>query len=300
MPRFRKADKQAAFVVRQHSVLGKARHGYYEKYSHHLKIHSLGTQRNYQQALTRIVKWLQDNKLGDIHTIDATLAVQYLNLRGQSVQQKTLDQERQALQLLLQCALPVIKSELSQTLVSRAYTSSQVLLIQQAQTSKYQLATQIALDTGLRAHELLTLRPANEQPASKHRTWSTQRFLGKSGHRYSVVGKGGLIREVLLSYPLAHQLEQQRLSTPNIITDRGIHYAQHYAIGGGKAWSNSFSAASQRVLGWTHGAHGLRHTYAQSRMQALQQQGFLYAAALAIVSQEMGHFRPEITEVYLK
>ena len=31
---------------------------------------------------------------------------------------------------------------------------------------------------GLRAHELLTLRPANERPASAHREWSSDRFPG--------------------------------------------------------------------------------------------------------------------------
>ena len=71
-------------------------------------------------------------------------------------------------------------------------------------------------------------------------------------------------------------------------------------ISGGKNWSNSFSAASKRVLGWSFGAHGVRHSYAQNRMDELQQRGFLYPVALEIVSQALGHFRPDITEVYLR
>ncbi len=85
---------------------------------------------------------------------------------------------------------------------------------------------------------------------------------------------------------------------PVIVKDRKINYECHYNIGGGKDWSNSFSAASKRILGWTHGAHGLRHTYAQSRMDELQRNSFIYYEALGIVSQELGHFRPDITEVY--
>lgn len=73
-----------------------------------------------------------------------------------------------------------------------------------------------------------------------------------------------------------------------------------YDISGGKKWSNSFSAASKRALGWTHGAHGLRHTYAQDRMNELQKIGFNYLETLGIVSQELGHFRPDITEIYLR
>jgi hypothetical protein len=97
---------------------------------------------------------------------------------------------------------------------------------------------------------------------------------------------------------LAQQLEKCRLAQSIIVKDRTINYTQHYQIGGGKGWSNSFSAASNRVLGWSHGAHGLRHSYAQNRMDELQQQGLIYAAALGIVSQELGHFRPDITNVY--
>ena len=99
---------------------------------------------------------------------------------------------------------------------------------------------------------------------------------------------------------LAQQLEARRLPTPITVWDRGIRYVQHYAIGGGQNWSESFSAASQRSLGWSHGAHGLRHGYAQSRLEELQQQGFLYPAALEIISQEIGHFRSSITEIYLR
>ena len=59
------------------------------------------------------------------------------------------------------------------------------------------------------------------------------------------------------------------------------------------------SAASERVLGWSTGAHGLRHSYAQERMAELQA-SLSRDAALTTVSQEMGHFRPEITETYLR
>jgi integrase len=109
-----------------------------------------------------------------------------------------------------------------------------------------------------------------------------------------------LIREVLIPTALAQQLEAKRLTHPMKKTDREIHYRQHYDIGGGKAWSNSFSAASKRQLGWSHGAHGLRHSYAQERMAECQQRGLTYEIALGLVSQSLGHFRSDITEVYLR
>jgi integrase len=296
MPSFRNAKSQAQHAVKNKLGINAARH----INRHDQRIHSLGTARNYEQALTRLTQWLQENKLGDLKRVDAKKAHDYLELRGQCVKQKTLDQERQAIQIHLNIKLPVIKSELIEALKSRAYTVEQISLIKNSQTEKNRLATEIADAAGLRAHELLTLQPRKKRSTSTHRQWSTQRFSGREGEIYTVIGKGGLIREVLIPSLLAQRLEAQRLTIPVKIKDRKIHYEYHYSIGGGKDWSNSFSAASKRVLGWSHGAHGLRHTYAQSRMEELQRNGFIYHEALGIVSQELGHFRPYITEVYLR
>lgn len=296
MPSFRNAKKQAQHAIKNKLQIKSARHSN----KNDNKIHSLGTARNYEQALLRLTEWLQKNKLGDLKTINSEKAIQYLELRGQCVKQKTLDQERQAIQLHLGVKLPVIKSELFQALQSRAYTLKQVELIAQSQSIKHRLATEIAFAAGLRAHELLTLRPKDERLASHHRVWSVSRFIGRVGVIYTVIGKGGLVREVLIPEILARQLESHRLKDSVTIQDRGIFYKSYYDLRGGKKWTNSFSAASKRALGWTHGAHGLRHTFAQNRMSELQQLGFNYEAALGIVSQELGHFRPDITEVYLR
>jgi integrase len=296
MPSFRSAKSQARHAVRQRLEVKTARHTQRDD----KKIHSLGTARNYEQALTRITQWLQENRLGDLKSLDSDKSLQYLELRGQCVSQKTLDQERQAIQLHLGIKLPVIKSELSQALQSRAYSFEQVMLIAQSQSAKYRLATEIAYTAGLRAHELLTLQPKSYRSASTHREWSKNRFAGQHGVVYTVIGKGGLIREVMIPHELANQLEDHRLEKPINIRDRNINYQCSYDIGGGKKWSNSFAAASKRALGWSHGAHGLRHTFAQHRMNELQRLGFIYQEALGIASQLLGHFRPDITEVYLR
>lgn len=293
---FAKPQTQAEKALRKKICLGKPRHGQFNV----KMIHSVGTLRCYTQALTRVAEWIVENRLGDLKGLTNEKALEYLEIRSQAVSQKTLDQERQAIQLHLGTQLPVIKSELTQALKSRAYTEPQINLIKAAQTAKHQLATEIALAAGLRAHELLTLRRKEERPASRHRQWSSQRFAGRQGEVYTVVGKGGLIREVLIPIYLAQKLELHRLTEPKEIKDRTIKYKTYYEMGGGKDWSNSFSAASKRTLDWSHGAHGLRHTYAQCRMDELQQAGFIYEQALGIVSQEMGHFRPDITEVYLR
>ncbi len=90
--------------------------------------------------------------------------------------QKTLDLDRQAIQMHLSIQLDVVKSELETCLSTRSYTATQVERIASAQSERNSLATQIAYDAGLRAHELLTLRPAEERQASTHRQWDTDRF----------------------------------------------------------------------------------------------------------------------------
>ena len=87
---------------------------------------------------------------------------------------------------------------------------------------------------------------------------------------------------------------------PRQVTDRGVQYSQSYDIGGGRTWSQSFSAASKRELGYSTGAHGLRHSYAQERMQELQCSGMRYDEAEGTVAQEVGHFDKETTEAYLR
>lgn len=189
-----------------------------------------------------------------------------------------------------------LKEEISH---SRAYTGAQALAISQRQTAPNRLATQIAYTAGLRAHELLTLARVDERVADERPSLSSK-WAGREGELYTVEGKGGLVREVLIPASLAQQLEQKRLTQPVTVRDRKINYLQRYEISGGNKWSDSFSKASTRALFFSTGAHGLRHSYAQERMVELKKLGYNRETALETVSQEMGHFRPEITLVYLR
>lgn len=269
------------------------------------KVHSFGTARAYESALDQVANWQRatgdGSGLGQLTTEQAQA---YLADRAENLSQSTLDLHRQALQILPGVdKLDRVKSEVDRPGLAdqgRAYTPAQVQAIADKQSAHHGLATEIAHAAGLRAHELLTIRPASEQPASGHRDWSDQRFTGRDGETYTVVGKGGLVREVQIPTDLAQRLEDRRQDIPTQVMDRGIRYEQHYNIGGGNNWSSSFSRVSQSELGYSTGAHGLRHSYAQQRMDELQAQGKEYQSALEVVSQEMGHFRADITEVYLR
>ena len=296
MPRFsspeKQGTKQAAHVMKQ--LQGTV-------------IKSVGTVRNYEQALKNVATELARNN-ESLKDITPERAQSYLEQRAEIVGQKSLDMERQALQAMMQHVtqklepherLSVVKSEHEQILESRAYTREQVQEIAQHQAPQNALATEIAHAAGLRAHELLTLERAELQPADE-RPALADKFAEREGELYTVTGKGGLTREVLIPNELAQRLEDRRLEEPKQVTDRGIHYEQKYDIGAGRNFSQSFSRASENALGWSNGAHGLRHSYAQERMDELQRSGATRGHALEVVSQEMGHFRPEITETYLR
>ena len=271
-------------------------------------IKSVGTVRNYEEALSRVAQFANRELSIGLREITPEQATQYLEIRSEEVGQKTLDMERQAIQAMMhftskkltpEARLEVVKSEHEQVLQSRSYTPDQVNLICESQRSHNALSTQIAHAAGLRGHELFTLQRIDERAPSERPALS-EKFQGREGDRYTVMGKGGLIREVSLPRHLASKLESQRLDEPKNVTDRKIHYTQHYNISAGRAWATSFSRAAERTLGWSAGAHGVRHSYAQERMYELQNSGLNRDKALEVVSQEMGHFRPDITETYLR
>jgi integrase len=293
MAKFSSPRKQAASVIKE--IQGGV-------------LKSVGTARNYEAALTRVAEFIKVNKLGSLRQLSIEKAINYLEVRGQNVGQSQLNMERQSIQMMMKHVtnelpqdktLPVIKSELTESKNSRAYTQDQVLSILNFQFKQNSLATAIAYSAGLRAHELLTLLPEKDQKPDARPALITK-FIGRNGVFYTVVGKGGLTRRVLIPVHLSNQLEKLRLSEPKQIIDRNISYKQYYAINGGNRWSSSFTSASKRSIGKSFGAHGLRHSYAQERMKELKSLGLTRDKALETVSQEMGHFRPDITDTYLR
>ena len=243
----------------------------------------------------------------ELRDLTQETAEAYLRSRAGELGQKALDMHRQALQAMLVHVsrrllqgqrLEVVRSERPGRHRSRAYTPAQVRRVAAAQTPRNALATLVAHAAGLRAHELLTMARPAEQPADP-RPARESKFAGRPGVDYTVVGKGGLVRTIRLPKDLAGRLEERRREEPATVTDRGIRYRSRYDVGGGRAWSASFSAASVRALGWSRGAHGLRHSYAQERTEETKRLLPRHAAR-ETVSQELGHFRASVTDAYLK
>ena len=268
-------------------------------------IGSVSTLKSYQAAISNAAAKLEVNRLKQI---TVKMAQDYLKQRcNENISQKTLDKERVALQFCPNVTEKLIRVLQLKNIVrwhgSRIYTKEQIREIIKHQKQHNALATRIVTEAGLRAHELATLEVIKNRPPSPARagSWAENRFAGREQWtRYTVQGKGGLIREIRLSPQLAEQLEKTRLKEGRAVNDRGIKYRIRYDIGFGNSWSKSFTDASNLHLGWSRGGHGLRHTYAQERLNELIDKRANINEAKLIVSQELGHFRPSITNTYLR
>lgn len=278
------------------------------------------SMRSYKESSSTLARIAKDMNVSKLKDINIERAQEYLNSRrdseraGQNVlhvelggrtnqrllSQKTLDAERKSLSILLGEPIARVYSSAKKPDSSRSYRNDQVEIISKAQSPRNALSTKISLAAGLRAHELLQIRKASELQVTASRKWSDNRFDGLKGEKYVVIGKGGLIREVRIPHELSKELESRRHNAPVEVKDRGVKYKSLYDIGGGNSFSKSFSAASKRTLGWSNGAHGLRHQYAQSRLAHFKSKGYNDEEAKLFVSQELGHFRASIVEVYLK
>ena len=302
MPKFRSIpppERQAQAVVGRLVNLGALRRN-------PKRPASVRTVANYRDCLLQIARRIAPDGR-QLRDLTPETAVEYLRSRTSDLGQKALDMHRQSLQAMLVHVsrrlpegerLTVVRSAKPRRAGGRAYRPEQIGMVAAAQNARNGLSTLIAHAAGLRSHELLTLARPGEQPPDL-RPSRPEKFAGRPGRNYTVIGKGGLVRLVRLPHDLADRLEQRRREEPVRVSDRGVHYVSRYDVAGGTPWSISFSGASKRALGWTAGAHGARHAYAQERMDELQR-SLVRADALETVSQELGHFRPDITETYLR
>lgn len=274
------------------------------------KIASLGSERSYRQCFKNYLDFCDVNNIHDDHRGNIKYLTQYLIKRSVLHKQKTLNQIRQALQLIYQQNISHITSYTPTILGKRSYTEDEVSLIISHQNDLNAFTTRLAWHTGIRAHEAATILPLAEQGASKNRDWDSRLFTGMGEYRlYTICGKGGLIRCCALPLELSTELESRRVP-PKRVVDREIYYESNYNIGYGQSWSQSFSNASRKALGFSNGAHGLRFSYCLRRLKELlaafkfNKDKFGCSStiqdSLKVLSQEVGHFRIDILFCYLR
>lgn len=267
-------------------------------------IASIGTERTTADALRNVATWMRTQ--GWCHGVDqikAKQAYDYLRARAQVVTQNTLNKDRRALERVLGRKLERIESTLPRGRLAtqqRHYTRDQIARVMAAQNERNAFSTLLASRCGLRAHELLTIARTQEMPQPERTGRHADTFAGRDGVMFSVRGKGGLVRHVLVPHDLAAALESRRLEVARVLIDRKLHQLQRYDLAGGQAWSQSFSAASKRALDWSVGGHAMRHGYADQRQRELTARGYSEHDAKSVIAQEVGHWNPRTTEAYLR
>ena len=295
-------EKQIIRLISRHAHRGYAK-------TSGKKLRSDRTVSRYQGDLTRAVRWIASQKaVSYLKAISTEEAQAYINARiKDNLTRQTLQGYAMALQLLPNVgSLNLPPVEKKQQKPSRAYTVEQIRLIQSQLPAPYQLAIQILWESGCRVQDLASLRLAHETTLQKarHHALDPQRFTGRE-HWIKVQyrGKGGHDYQSAISPQTAHRLETYRLTSPRDFKGReGIRRLaqQYYDLPAGQCLSRAFSQAAYRVLGWSHGAHGLRHTYAQTRLQECLDQNVPLITAKRWVSQTLGHYRPHVVNVYLR
>jgi site-specific recombinase XerD len=269
------------------------------------------TVQRYTGDLSRAAKAIQHQfSVSRIRDITTDQAQWYISQRIQDgIGTRTIQGYAKALQTLPQVNSLHVPSRLhderDKPKQSRAYTRAQFEDIKQFLNPQAQLSAQIMIESGVRDNDLASLRLAEEKPATRARLdkLHADRFLGRENWvRVTVVGKGGHEYETTIRRETAKKLEQYRLTKPRDFNDRKLPHAmtQYYDIPAGQKISRLWSDASNRALGYSHGAHGLRHTYAQERVEELLRQGMTWSQALERTSQTMGHYRPEEVKTYLR
>ena len=265
------------------------------------KISSVGTERNHVSALTVFSKWLIMDSNKHLKNAKPTDAIRYLEERSKVVRQKTLDMDRQALNMNMNFPTDIkfILSEVQTHVENRAYTQPQLDYLISKASDDLKLSIELASNAGLRSMEILTISPPFSLSQSD-RNWHEHRFDGRNKDASFIVhGKGGLHREIRLSPELSNRIKQLARPTPVIVTHRETHLKSHFNLLGGHDFCNKFSILSKKEIGFSHGAHGLRHTFAQGRLLELMCLGYDTDIAVKILSQEMGHFAITNTLTYL-
>lgn len=263
---------------------------------------SIGSERSHKSALRVFGRWLQNVKGKRLRRASADDAAEFLQWRAESVGQSAVSLGRQAINLHLLPAEPLsfVVSKHPGSPENRAYTQASMVMLKASADAELLLSMELAENAGLRAMELITIGRPSDQ-ATSDRAWSKNRFLGRTDFEVFVVrGKGKLFREVAIDRPLAKRLERRRRLGSALVQDRSADLFSYYDLLSGHAFSDAFSTLSSRVLGFSNGAHGLRHGFAQRRRVELLCTGLSFHEALEVLSQELGHFDTKNTLSYLR
>lgn len=222
----------------------------------------LDTYNNYQSALTKIQQVLNHHyeSKGIEKTIDFDKAKAFVQTTKEY-------------------------SELERDVAGRSYQDP-VAVVEALEREDHKLVAMIQLEAGARVNEASLIDDKRLGGLAEH----TGKEVGVI-HLKPGDAKGGMERDIYLPRSTYEKVEAYVREHGQLHVGKGYERDVYR-----EAIKQAAEANGQKYTG----SHGLRHNYAQNRMEELRSQGMGESAAKTTVSVEMGHFREDITDHYLK
>lgn len=233
-------------------------------------------------------RWLQHridlgNKFGDYK--NASSAVTHIQAVINKQAEMTGNDRRVNFEKVQEKNMAVAKVTLERDVASRAYEKPQEI-IDKLEKVEHQLVASIQFEAGARINEASLI--------DGRRLGGLVHVRGQEMGAINLQrgdAKGGLERTI-------HLPRETYLRVEAYVRENGKLHLE------GDSQKNAYRSAIKDAALATGqkytGSHGLRHNYAQSRMEQELSAGSDRRDALSDISREMGHFRPDITEHYLK
>ena len=177
------------------------------------------------------------------------------------------------------------KEHLEKGVEARAYSDAKSV-VDGLEKEEHRLVASIQLESGARVNEASLV--------DEKRLGGIQEYRGEEVgviHLQKGDAKGGLERDLRVSKELYEKVEKYVKENERLHVARGYERDLYRS-----ALKSSAESAGMKYTG----SHGLRHNYAQNRMEELTSGGMGHRVALTTVSVEMGHFREDITKHYLR
>lgn len=261
-------------------------------------IYSVGTAQQYASTWTQLLDYAKaEYGEKNIENLNAEIVSAYLDFKAElGHDRQSLEREAAAINKLeaalerwngktdydlksgVESMRETIKEAPERVLDNRAYTDPQSI-VKSLPANEIGLAGKILYESGVRISEATNIL------ASQVKTLTTDPHTGKEIGQFEYVGKGGKIGTASISAETFKELKAA-------IASHG-----KFEVSKAELRTALQSAAGKQYEG--RGAHGLRWNHAQERFAELQQHGISRDVAKSIVSQELNHERPEITEHYL-
>jgi integrase len=174
----------------------------------------------------------------------------------------------------------ISNEKLSDSISGRGFRES-MKVVEKIEKLDHKLAAKIQCEGGTRISESTHIKAEQLRGMGKDPYNAEDRGVVK------IQGKGGAVREIYLSPKTYKELSD------HLKKNSTFHVSN-------RSYTDSIKEAAARAGQAYTGTHDFRHTWAQNRFKELADLGYGERQCLAGVSVDIGHVRPDITEVYLK